>query len=119
MTQREILVVEDEPSILGLLEKVLARAGYLVRACGTPAEALLEEPGFVMVVADYSLPGMDGLTLIARLRERHPGLPAILCSGVPMAAPATIPPILFVQKPYRAGQLSGLIAQVLERNATM
>ena len=34
-----------------------------------------------MAVLDVQMPGMSGLTLLGRLRERHPGLPAVIMSG--------------------------------------
>ena len=110
----EILVVEDEPSIRVLLERVLARSGYTVRACGTPEEALAEGPvDYRLAIVDYSLPGMDGIALIEQLRRRQPALPVILCSGLPMAPPVAQPPIHFVQKPYRVRQFVELVASTI------
>lgn len=104
-----ILVVEDEPSISGLLEKILARGGHAVRLCATPDLALADGGEYSLAIVDYSLPGMDGLALIDRLRLRQPELPVILCSGLPMNPPVLHPPIHFLQKPYRMRQLSELV----------
>lgn len=109
----QILVVEDEPSIRVLLERVLARAGYEVRACATPAEALAGASLYELAIVDYTLPGMDGVTLIRQLREVQPGLPVILCSGTPLTPPDFDPPVQFVQKPYRARQLGDLVSATI------
>jgi two-component system phosphate regulon response regulator PhoB len=70
--ERDILVVEDEADIRELLRHVLEAAGYAVRAVGDGEAALREvraaRPGLVLL--DLMLPGMDGLDLCRRLRER-------------------------------------------------
>lgn len=111
--ERVILVVEDEPSIGSLLERVLARGGYTVQLCASP-EAALQAPGpYGLAIVDYSLPGMDGLALVGRLRRQQPDLPVILCSGLPMNPPVLDPPVHFVQKPYRPRQLVDLVAALI------
>ena len=113
LAERFILVVEDESSIGSLLERVLARGGYAVQLCASP-EAALQGPGpYCLAIVDYSLPGMDGLTLIDRLRRQQPDLPVILCSGLPMNPPVLDPPVHFVQKPYRPRQLAELVAELI------
>jgi CheY-like chemotaxis protein len=118
LLEQDILVVEDEPSIASLLAKVLARAGHSVRVCMRPEPALEGARTYALAIVDYSLPGMDGLALIHRLRERQPDLPVILCSGLPMNPPVMDPPIHFVQKPYRPRQLGELVA-TLKLDATI
>ena len=111
----DILLVEDEPAILSLLERVLARAGFAVRACASPAEALADAPvDYGLAIVDFSLPGMDGLALIGELRRRQPDLRVILCSGMPMNTPDLSPPVAFLQKPYSLRQLTELVAETLE-----
>jgi two-component system phosphate regulon response regulator PhoB len=70
--ERDILVVEDEADIRELLRHVLEAAGYAVRAVGDGEAALREvraaRPGLLLL--DLMLPGMDGLDLCRRLRER-------------------------------------------------
>ena len=111
--ERVILVVEDEPSIGSLLERVLARGGYAVQLCASPEAALKAQGPYRLAIVDYSLPGMDGLVLIDRLRRRQPDLPVVLCSGMPMNPPVLDPPVHFVQKPYRPRQLAELVALLI------
>lgn len=108
-----ILLVEDEPSISSLVAKVLERAGHQVDVFATPQAALeANRQGAGLAIVDYSLPGMDGLALAARFRESDPGLPVILCTGLPMNPPRADPPIHFLQKPYRPAELREMVNQV-------
>lgn len=81
MTQRDILVVEDHPQNLELVEFLLEDAGYLVRAAGNGEEVRAEiRRGLPsLVLMDIQLPGIDGLTLVEEIRRRPDavGLPII------------------------------------------
>jgi CheY-like chemotaxis protein len=73
-----ILIVEDDPDILALLELRMTSYGHDVMACTTPSKALQAiNHGYVPEVAclDIGLPEMDGFYLWYRLR-RHPRLNA-------------------------------------------
>lgn len=81
MTQQDILVVEDHPQNLELVEFLLEEAGYLVRAARNGAEVKAEiQRGLpALVLMDIQLPGTDGLTLVQEIRRRPDaaGLPII------------------------------------------
>lgn len=66
-----ILVVDDEPLLLGLIRDWLDGAGYTVYTAGDAAEALqrFTECQPTLVITDLRLPGMDGFQLIQRIRE--------------------------------------------------
>jgi DNA-binding response OmpR family regulator len=69
--RQSVLVVEDDASIAGSLERGLTRAGYRVQVAGTGAQALaldLREPVDVILL-DLGLPDADGLEVCRRLRE--------------------------------------------------
>lgn len=83
----KIVIVEDDPDILDLLEQLLKDAGHIVRTASNAAAALkLIEGGAIrpeILVTDHCLPGgMDGLELLAQRRASLPyDLPAILLTG--------------------------------------
>jgi two-component system response regulator ResD len=68
-----ILVVDDEPTITEVVSRYLERAGYAtqVAADGPDALRVAREQRPDLVVLDLMLPGMDGLEVMRRLRERE------------------------------------------------
>src|SRR6187401_2109661 len=78
-----ILIVDDEPGVRSALSGVLRDEGYNVEAVSS-GEACLDRVtrGAVdLIVRDVWLPGMDGLTTLARLRERQVDAQVVLISG--------------------------------------
>ncbi len=84
MGEGPVLLVEDEPVLQRLAERVLRRAGHASLLAGS-AEAALDllerSPAPGLLVCDIALPGMDGVALARRLRDRWPRLPVVLASG--------------------------------------
>src|ERR1019366_7206864 len=78
-----ILVVEDEKRIADFLCRGLQGAGYAVDATLTGAEALehLQSADYDMVVLDLGLPDMDGLKVLAKIRNRTLGPPVLILSA--------------------------------------
>ena len=82
-----VLVIDDDPAVRNSLKFALEIEGFSVRVYPTGAELLDEKdiPESGCLVTDYDLPGMNGLDLLARLRERNIRLPAILIMTHPSA----------------------------------
>jgi CheY-like chemotaxis protein len=78
-----VLVVEDDVDSRDLLGHVLESAGASVRAAGSAEEALtmLASASTDVLVSDIGMPGADGFTLMAAVRERWPGLRAVALTG--------------------------------------
>jgi signal transduction histidine kinase len=80
-----LLVVEDEPPLRAVLERILRGAGYDVTGAGSGEEALRarddSEAPFDLLITDMVMPGMTGLEVAERLRARDPGRPVIFMSG--------------------------------------
>jgi two-component system, OmpR family, response regulator len=78
-----VLVVEDDPKISSFIVKGLKQAGYVAHAIGhgTDALRLLQTESFDLLVVDLMLPGIDGLTLIERLRREKISSPVLILSA--------------------------------------
>ena len=78
-----ILVVEDDAALRGGLKTVLERAGYRAFTTddGIDADQMLKQDAYDLVVLDLGLPGMDGLTVLRRMRERGQTTPALILSA--------------------------------------
>ncbi len=79
----EVLVVDDEPSILESLRDILEDEGYGVKCVTTGEEALrsLEESPADLVLLDVWLPGIDGIEVLSKIREKYPWIPVVIISG--------------------------------------
>ena len=74
-----VLIVDDDTAVRSALKFALELEGYQVRTYGDP-QALLADtlPERACLVVDYRMPGLDGLSMVSRLRQRHVNLPVIL-----------------------------------------
>ncbi len=78
-----ILVIDDEPSILILLKKILEREGYdvLTASNGKEGMALFHAHPVNLVVTDLIMPEKEGIEVIMELKRNHPAVPVIAISG--------------------------------------
>ena len=116
-----LLVVDDEPMILAIVERMLTKAGHEVVTAAS-AEAALEmvDGGVIrpaVLVTDVLLPAMSGLALAAELRGRLPGLPVLFISGYEgdrVAGESAHEAGLYLQKPFRAADLIRWVSAALD-----
>jgi two-component system cell cycle sensor histidine kinase/response regulator CckA len=80
-----VLVVEDDPSLLYLIEVMLANAGFDLSTAGGAADGLLlvrERQGrFDLAILDMVMPGMSGLDLATELVREYPSIKILYISG--------------------------------------
>ncbi len=83
MTDKRILVVDDEESVRWALRKAMERAGYRVdlAADGPAGLTAASDPDVDLVLLDVRLPGQDGLKLLREIRRRRPDLPVIMMTA--------------------------------------
>lgn len=81
----KILIVDDEPFNLDLLEQELSDQGYVIERANDGAEALQKVPSFLpdVILLDYMMPKMNGLEVVKQLKqdERYKGIPVILLTA--------------------------------------
>ncbi|HEY3497521.1 MAG TPA: response regulator [Polyangiaceae bacterium] len=120
-----VLVVDDEPAVLDVLGATITRSGYRVLSAPDGAAALerLDERAseIVAIVADISMPRLDGLGLVREIRCRRDDLPIVIMT-------AALPPdkqlsftrlgvAEFLIKPFQADALLASLDRVLARSA--
>jgi DNA-binding response OmpR family regulator len=122
MTAR-ILIVEDEPSLLAILQAAVTHGGFALESVGTGAAAIaaFEQGRFDAVLMDLGLPDMEGADLLRALRERS-DLPIIVVSGRGTERDKIDALDLgaddFVAKPFLPGELLARIRAALRRHRT-
>jgi len=115
-----VVIVDDEERMAGVVAATLARVGYECEQCasGDAALAALEQHPADVVVTDWKMPGMDGLTLLRRLRARWPAMPVVLLTAygsVPSAVAAMREGAFdYVTKPFDNDELRALVARALD-----
>jgi len=80
---RTVLIVDDDPQILGLVQKMLGPRKVNVLVAPRPSAALriCEEQKVDLLIADMSLPEMDGDRMAERILKLQPGASVLLISG--------------------------------------
>lgn len=123
MSKHNVLIVDDDPTVLKLLESALSKNGYLVHKSesGEAALKILESSDIDIVVLDVLLPGMDGLTILKEIRH-HPiyGLIPVLMltsrdSEIDNVIGLELGADDYISKPIRYHELIARIKAVLRR----
>ncbi len=114
---QSVLVVEDNLEVGRFATQILEDLGYRT-TWAVNAEDALEKlgpngNGFDVVFSDVVMPGMGGIALAKRLRERLPGLPVLLASGYShVLAQDGTEGFELLHKPYSAEQLGRILRQL-------
>ncbi|QKV62741.1 response regulator [Pseudomonas sp. 43A] len=116
-----VLLVDDEESILNSLRRLLRGQPYdlLLATSGAQALEILAQQPVNLVVSDARMPGMDGASLLAHVRERYPATARIMLTGY--ADPAAIIKAIndgqihrYISKPWNDEELQLILRQSLE-----
>jgi two-component system response regulator AtoC len=122
----QILIVDDESSVLFMLREVLEERGHDVRSATSGVEArALADAGQLedveLVLTDFAMPELDGLGLLAHLRTQAPELPVVLLTarGSERLAARAIKAGAFdyLPKPCELDELEAVVSRALEAGA--
>ncbi len=117
-----ILIVDDEPAILSILERMLCKLGHESATAGNGKEALrrLEEGAFDLVITDLIMPESEGIETIGAIRKRWPGVRIIAMSGGGRQSPtpylavaASLGADATLAKPFQMSDLEAALRAVL------
>src|SRR5262245_39778148 len=126
---RTILLVDDAKMVLSYIKSVLAIDGdYNLLTYTSPHQALAELDNYAdtigLVISDYSMPEMDGITFLAEVRERLPLVPRILLTGYAdkesaIQAINNVGLYQYIEKPWDNDDLRLIIRNGLEKTVLL
>jgi DNA-binding NtrC family response regulator len=119
MDKPGVLVVDDDESFRQIVADRLARTGHQVVAASSGPQALALLDGVDVALVDLLMPGMDGLTLLRRIREARPDVAVVILTGhgtVETAVEAMKAGAAdYLQKPCSLAEVELRVAQAVER----
>ena len=117
----QILLVDDEEIVLRSCQRVLAGGDYDIATARDGAEALrkIEQHPVDLVLLDIMMPQIDGLEVLQRIKESHPGTEVIMITGLAQVQTAVRSMKLgafdYLPKPFEPDELKRVVEQALER----
>ncbi|QHT67054.1 response regulator transcription factor [Rhodocytophaga rosea] len=118
----KILVVEDEASLVGMIQRGLSREGYQVSVAldGASALKMATEYEFDLITLDLMLPGISGLELCRTIRKKNTQVPILMLTA--LGTPENIVTGLdsgaddYLEKPFNFDVLNARIRSLIRRN---
>lgn len=120
-----ILVIDDEPQVLDMVERLLKSAGHEVIQAEDGLQALKrqrERPAD-LVVTDLFMPNQEGLETIIHFRNLFPEVPIIAMSGKPagptmLSIAQKLGTVAVFQKPFNAAEMLKAVAKALPEQSS-
>lgn len=113
-----VLIVEDDPAIADITSMVLEDAGYEVLTASGDREAaqiVAARKDICVVLTDKNLNGVDGLSMVRRLRSEGMNAAVVIMSGDLSLSNEELGDITFLAKPYDMAELRQAIADACAR----
>ncbi|MFN8392677.1 MAG: response regulator [Bdellovibrionota bacterium] len=119
ITKARILLVDDEPLVLEMIEGALKSEGYEVVCAPNSQAALkhLDRTDFDAMVCDVRLENLDGFDLLGLARKKHPSIAGLLMTGAPCPDDLNRAEQLsasYLSKPIGMVQLLATVEQLLD-----
>ena len=120
-----ILLVDDEESVLGAMDRILSHLGYMVTAKINSLEALetfrAGPAAFDLVITDHNMPRMTGVELAGKIKEIRPDVPIVICTGYSDASIGLSPEAcrnmgicMLLHKPVNTAEMADSVRRVLD-----
>jgi DNA-binding NtrC family response regulator len=122
-----ILLVDDEEMVLNSIKSFFAiETDYTLATYTSPVKALedIEQTHFDLVISDYLMPEMDGITFLAKVKEKRPLIPRILLTGYAdkenaIKAINNVGLYQYIEKPWDNEDLRLIIRNGLEKTVLL
>lgn len=114
-----ILIIDDEPSILHVMEAWLTSAGFAVHTAGTAADArdFTKQRVPELIISDVMMPELEGPELITELKAAGVACPVLFTSGAPsfrvVDESLRVPGATFLPKPFSSRELIEAVYETL------
>ncbi len=116
---KSVLVVDDEPSVLTSVSMMLESRGCEVHQSNSGMDALEKIPAIVdsldCIILDYTMPKLNGMQVLTKIRESNIATPVIICSGLLLdqpTGPDAVLPDFILSKPFRLQDLTNKIIEL-------
>lgn len=119
LEQPKILIVDDSQELLDVISEYMETSGFTVNATTQSLDALrlIAVSGYDAVISDIHMPEMDGLELMAQIKNKHPGLPVVLITGYSVSEARKIAmekgADAFVAKPFHMKEILDVVNNLL------
>ncbi len=121
MKKKNVLIVDDDPDVLNMLEGLLKKLEYnpYVAANGEEAVRVIDSNKIDVVVSDLVMPEMNGMELLKRVKSRKGDIPFVMITGHPSIETA-VEAIKkgaydYLTKPFQAEEVRIKIDRALEK----
>jgi cyclic di-GMP phosphodiesterase len=122
MSNRTLLIVDDEPNVIRSLDRQLRQDGYTIYSAnsGEKGLRLLNEKDIAVVLSDLKMPQMDGITFLASVKQHKPDVVCLLLTGngslhSAMDAVNRLQIFGYLTKPWSDQQLKATIARAFKQ----
>jgi len=116
-----ILIVDDEKSILDLLGVVFKKEGYRVKTCFAAPRVfdLMEKEDFDLLICDIKMPQISGMEILKHMKNNKPDVPVVMITAygsIKQAVDALKAGAMdYVVKPFDVEELKIIVSQALEK----
>ncbi len=121
MAKGKILVVDDELVVCKSVQRILSPEGYEVETALSGQEALerLGQESFDLVITDLKMPGMDGMELLSKIKEKDPEMIIIMITGYSTVQTAVqamkMGALDYIPKPFTPEELIVVVEKALDK----
>ncbi len=116
-----ILIVDDDRAICDLMQTLLERDGYAVKALSDPlqVEEEVRVGGYHLIILDLMMPKLDGIEVLKRIRKVDTDIAVVIFTGFPNLESAVqsmkLDAVDYIKKPFDVDQFREVVARVMRK----